>query len=82
MVDISIATTMMVHASRGNMDVAVLVAGDEDYVPLVQALKTEGCQVILWFLQDGLSPHLSRAADYFFDLSPIFKSENFNMGWV
>ena len=33
-VDISLATEVLTHAHRGNYDVAVLVAGDSDYVPL------------------------------------------------
>ena len=33
-VDISLATDMLTHAHRKNYNIAVLVAGDEDYVPL------------------------------------------------
>jgi len=41
-VDISLATDMLLHASRKHYDIAVLVAGDEDYVPLVRAVQGEG----------------------------------------
>src|SRR5262245_57115261 len=44
-VDISLATDMLIHAARKNYEVAVLVAGDEDYVPLVRAVKSEGARV-------------------------------------
>src|SRR5690349_16878001 len=33
-VDVSLATDMLSHAHRDNYDVAILMAGDEDYVPL------------------------------------------------
>jgi len=38
-VDSTLATDMRTHAHRKNYDIAVLVAGDEDYVPLVEAVK-------------------------------------------
>jgi len=68
-VDISLTTDMLIHASRRHYDIAVLVAGDEDYVPLVSAVKAEGARVHIWFLQDGLSPQLRYEADYFVDLN-------------
>ena len=70
-VDITIATEMLTHAHRGNYDIAILVAGDEDYVPLVKAVQDEGRRVVLWFFEGdpGLSKKLEMAADYFFDIS-------------
>jgi len=70
-VDITLATDMLSHAHRKNYDIAILVAGDDDYVPLVRAIKAEGCRVVLWFLQDskGLSKNLVNECDYFFDIS-------------
>jgi len=80
-VDISLATHMLIHASRKNYDIAVLVAGDEDYVPLVEAVKTEGRRVFLWFVSDGLSPVLRRAADHYADLGEILFSPTNHSGW-
>lgn len=70
-VDITLATDMLIHAHRGHYDTAILVAGDEDYVPLVRAVKNEGCRVVLWFFEDdlGLSKKLAMEADYLFDIS-------------
>ncbi len=68
-VDITLATEMLSHSYNDNFEVAVLVAGDEDYVPLVQEVKRAGKQVALWFLKDGLSNHLKRECDIFLDLS-------------
>jgi uncharacterized LabA/DUF88 family protein len=67
-VDISLATDMLLHASRKHYEIAVLVAGDEDYVPLVRAVKAEGARVHVWFLSNGLSPQLRHEADHFVEL--------------
>ncbi len=70
-VDISIATEMLSRVNRGNYDIAILVAGDDDYVPLIRAIKNEGRRVVLWFFEGdrGLSERLVMQADYFFDIS-------------
>jgi uncharacterized LabA/DUF88 family protein len=62
---------MLMHATRKHYDVAVLVAGDEDYVPLVQAVQKEGARVAVWFVSKGLSPALRLAADDFTDLDQL-----------
>jgi uncharacterized LabA/DUF88 family protein len=67
-VDISLATDMLIHAAHRNYEIAVLVAGDEDYVPLIRAVQGEGARVHVWFLQDGLNPQLRHQSDYFVDL--------------
>ena len=64
-VDISLATDMLLHACRRDYETAVLIAGDEDYVPLVEAVKDTGCRVFVWFLENGMSDPLRRAADRF-----------------
>ena len=69
-VDITLAIDMLTHATRKHYDVAILVAGDEDYVPLVEAVQREGTRVGLWFVSDGLSPALRQAADFYLDLDP------------
>ncbi len=75
-VDISLATEMLTHAHRRNYDVAVLVAGDEDYIPLVDAVIAEGRRVVLWFINDGLSPALKNKADYYFDLGEVLFNDD------
>ncbi len=69
-VDITLATEMLLHATRKHFDIGILVTGDEDYVPLIEAVKAEGVGVHVWSLPDGLSPHLVHAADMHVDLSP------------
>jgi len=38
-VDITLTRDVLSHAFRGNYDIAVLYAGDKDYVPLVEEVK-------------------------------------------
>ena len=63
-VDISLSVDMLVHATRRNYDIAVLVAGDADYIPLVRAVQAEGRGVHLWSVSSGLAPALVRAVDH------------------
>ena len=74
-VDISLSVDMLRHANRKNYDVAVLVAGDEDYVPLVDAVMAEGRRVCLWFVEDGLSPLLKNRVDFYYSLEHILLTE-------
>ena len=80
-VDIALATDMLAHGFRHNYDVAVLVAGDEDYVPLVRALKAAGRRVFLWFVEDGLSKALRREADYFYNVGRILLNPRAPLHW-
>jgi uncharacterized LabA/DUF88 family protein len=75
-VDISLAADMLGHAHRKNYDLAVLVAGDEDYVPLVDAVAAEGRRVVLWFVEQGLSAVLKGRVDHFFDAGKILFDEH------
>jgi len=70
-VDLSLASDMLSHAHRKNFDLAVLVGGDDDYVPLVDAVMAEGRRVVLWALDSGLSEALVRRCDHAFDLGSI-----------
>lgn len=73
-VDISLSTDMLTHAAHQHFDIAVLVAGDEDYVPLVRAVQGEGARVHVWFVSNGMSPALEKAADSFLDITHILAS--------
>ncbi|MHB8894145.1 MAG: NYN domain-containing protein [Candidatus Geothermincolia bacterium] len=68
-VDIAIAREMLINSFNRNMDIAVLVAGDEDYVDLVQDVKRYGVRITgSFFPKSGASPHFQRAVDYFHPL--------------
>jgi hypothetical protein len=71
-VDISLCVDMLTHAMLHHYDVAVLVAGDEDYVPLVNAVQGAGKLVYVWALSSGLDRKLAREADRFVNLDPFF----------
>ena len=64
-VDIAVAKEMLINAFHHNYDIALLVAGDEDYVDLVQDLKRYGVFVIGAFFPQGRSPDLELACDRF-----------------
>ncbi len=63
-IDIQLATDMITHSYKNNFDVAVLVAGDNDYVGAVQAVKDNGKHVeIALFGKLGSSRALRECAD-------------------
>jgi len=74
-VDITLTKDMLAHAFFNNYDAALLVAGDGDYVPLVQEVKRLGKNVFVLFFQDmglGLAKELRLIADRFVNLSDEF----------
>jgi len=74
-VDIVLARDMLTHAFFNNYDVAVLISGDGDYVPLVTEVKRLGKVVCVAFFEDsGLNPELRLSADAFADIGPSFRS--------
>ena len=63
-VDIQLATDMITHSLKNNYDVAVLVAGDNDYVGALQAVKDNGKNVeVALFGKERTSRQLRVAAD-------------------
>lgn len=65
--DILLATMVLEDANQDNFDRCILVAGDEDYVPLIEAVRRKGKQVWVvafdrWVATDGA---LRLAADRF-----------------
>jgi len=72
-VDIALATDVLTLAGESQYQVAVIFAGDGDYVPVVDAVKRLGRHVIVGFFAGdghGLSDDLRIAADEFVDLEP------------
>jgi len=68
-VDISLTKDMLLQASLGNYDIAVLVAGDGDFIPLVEEVKRLGRRVVVAFFEkSGLNPGLRIAGDEFYPL--------------
>ncbi len=63
-VDIQLATDMITHSFKDNYDVAVLVAGDSDYVGALQSVKDNGQHVeVALFGKEQTSRRLRAVAD-------------------
>jgi uncharacterized LabA/DUF88 family protein len=73
-VDISLAKDLLANAFMNNYEAAILVAGDGDFVPLVDEVKRLGKIVyVMFFSANGLSPDLKLAADIFIPLDQPFQ---------
>jgi hypothetical protein len=71
---------MLTHAFQNHFEVAILLAGDADYVPLVNRVKSLGKIVYVWFLSDqknGLGPGLRLTSDAFLALE-----DQFSKNWL
>ncbi len=63
-VDIMLATDLLTHAFKNNYDIAILVAGDADYVGALQAVKDNGKNVeVALFGKESTSRALREVAD-------------------
>ena len=72
-VDIALTKDMLSHAFLGHYEVAILIAGDGDYVPLVEEVKRLGKLVYLCFFEgQSLSPALKLASDRYRDPTADF----------
>ena len=66
-VEISLATEILGNAYKDNYDVAVLMAGDGDYVPMVEEVKRQGKILYVAFFagaEQGVSDELRLASDW------------------
>lgn len=74
-VDVALTKDLLSHAFRDNYDTAVLIAGDGDYVPLVEEVKRLGKVVCVTFFMGqnlGLNEKLHLASDILFDMKKYF----------
>jgi len=74
-VDITLTKDMLAHAFEHHYDMAMLFAGDRDYVPLIEEVKRRGKNVYVSFFagaEHGLATEVQLVADLFFDLTPAF----------
>jgi uncharacterized LabA/DUF88 family protein len=63
-IDVQLATDLITHNFKNNYDVAILVAGDNDYVGAIQAVKDNGKHVeVALFGMEGTSRQLRNVAD-------------------
>lgn len=72
-VDLAVAREMLIHGFHRNYDLAVVVAGDEDYLGLVEDVKRLGLVVVgMFFETAALSKRLRLAVDHF---QPLYSPE-------
>ena len=71
-VDTLIAVDMLVGAFTKLFSVAILMAGDADFVPVINEVKRRGVMVVVagCELDKSVSEDLRRSADRFIDISP------------
>ncbi len=72
-VDIQLATDLLTHSYKNNFDVAILVAGDNDYVGALQAVKDNGKNVeVALFGKERTSKALRDVADRVLEMDGRF----------
>ncbi|MBK9295149.1 MAG: NYN domain-containing protein [Oligoflexia bacterium] len=54
------------------LDVAIILGGDKDYMPLIWYLKSRGCRVEIWSWPEATSQDMKEAADIFIPLNKSF----------
>ncbi|RME18204.1 MAG: NYN domain-containing protein [Bdellovibrio sp.] len=54
------------------IDVAIIVGGDKDFLPLIWYLKSRGCKTEIWSWPETTSPEVQQAADSYFPLTKDF----------
>lgn len=54
------------------IDVAIILGGDKDFLPLMWYLRSRGCKVEIWSWPESTSPEVKEAADYYFPLTKDF----------
>jgi len=70
-VDVQLATDMLSHSYKNNYDTAILVAGDNDFVSALQAVKDNGKHIeVALFGKEETSRELRRVADVILPIAP------------
>ncbi len=54
------------------IDVAIILGGDKDFLPLMWYLRSRGCKVEIWSWPEATSPEVKEAADLYFPLTKEF----------
>lgn len=54
------------------IDVAIILGGDKDFLPLIWYLRSRGCRVEIWSWPETTSPEMQEAADYYQPLTEEF----------
>ena len=71
-VDVMLATDLVAHAYQDHYDTAIVVSGDADFYPALQAVKDVGKHIEVAAFDSNLSTESSRVADYSLRLNKTF----------
>lgn len=77
-VDVAMACEMVVHALRDSYDIAIVVSGDQDFVPAIQHVQAAGKRVEVAAFGISVGKALMKAADRFHDLDKVPLLSMFN----
>ena len=69
--DVMLATELLIQAFQGSFDVAIVVSGDRDFIPAIQAVQQLGRRVEVASLQGTYGPKLVEVADRFHILDEL-----------
>ncbi|MBA31543.1 MAG: hypothetical protein CL748_03335 [Chloroflexi bacterium] len=71
-VDVMLATDLVAHAYQDHYDTAIVVSGDADFYPALQAVKDTGKHIEVAAFDSNLSNESSKVADYSLRLNKTF----------
>jgi len=54
------------------IDVAIILGGDKDFLPLIWYLRSRGCRTEIWSWPETTSPEMKAAADFYQPLTEDF----------
>tara|TARA_B100000700_G_scaffold324030_1_gene429171 strand:- start:6528 stop:7070 length:543 start_codon:yes stop_codon:yes gene_type:complete len=77
-VDVLLATDLVLNAVKNNYDHAIIVSGDGDFFPAIDAVKKEGKRVEVAAFESNISKEASESADRVLKLKKSF----FNNLWM
>jgi len=71
-VDINITIDVLRHCYNKDVEAVYILAGDGDYIPLIEEAMRTGTRVFIGALSEGRNDRLRVAADEFIDLDGLF----------
>jgi len=70
-VDVSLACEMLEHALLNHFDIAIVISGDRDFVPVMQKVQAAGKRVEVAAFENVYSSESKRVADVYYLLNDI-----------
>ena len=70
-IDASMSTDLLWFATRGGYDIAILVSGDADFIPVVEKVSSLGKVIELWTFKHAVGRELKEKVDKVFYIDDI-----------